>query len=264
MYNINMSALPYQHIPVMAREVTEYLDPAAGKTIVDCTLGGGGHAAELVTRNPKLAVIGFDQDQEAIAAAKERLKPYSGIKYVNDNFVNLKKHVTEKVDGFLFDLGVSSYQIDAAARGFSLQHDGPLDMRMDQGQKLSATDIVNTWPPQELERIFREYGEERFAGRIARAIVRTRENKGQELKTTFQLKEIVARAIPTWKKRESVTRVFQALRIAVNNELDNLQIALKDAVALLKPGGRIVVIAYHSLEDRIVKNTFRGRQGMVY
>ncbi|MFC1511487.1 16S rRNA (cytosine(1402)-N(4))-methyltransferase RsmH [Candidatus Margulisiibacteriota bacterium] len=154
--------------------------------------------------------------------------------------------------GFLFDLGVSSYQIDEAARGFSIKKDGPLDMRMDKSQKLTASDILNRSSQEELEKIFKEYGEERFSRRIAKAVEQQR-----PLTTTKQLKEIVEQAIPTWKKRESVTRIFQALRIAVNQELDSLKLALSDAIELLRPGGRIVVISYHSLEDRIVKQTFR-------
>jgi 16S rRNA (cytosine1402-N4)-methyltransferase len=198
-------------------------------------------------------VIAFDQDLEAIEAARQKLAEYSNIEYIRDNFSNIKKHVKEKVDGFLFDLGVSSYQIDEATRGFSFQKDGPLDMRMDRGQKLTAGEIVNRFPAGEIERIIRDYGEERFARRIAGAIAEKR-----PLHTTFELKEIVEKAIPTWRKRESVSRVFQALRIAVNSELENLQKALKDSVELLRPGGRIVVISYHSLEDRIVKHAFRG------
>jgi 16S rRNA (cytosine1402-N4)-methyltransferase len=261
-----MSNTPYQHTPVMAKEVIEYLKPDKGKVFVDCTLGGGGHAEAILKALTPLSpspsgrggekgvrVIAFDQDLEAIEAARQKLAEYSNIEYIRDNFSNIKKHVKEKVDGFLFDLGVSSYQIDEAPRGFSFQKDGPLDMRMDRGQKLTANEIVNRFPAGEIERIIRDYGEERFARRIARAIVEKR-----PLNATFELKEIVEKAIPTWRKRESVSRVFQALRIAVNSELENLQKALKDSVELLRPGGRIVVISYHSLEDRIVKHAFRG------
>lgn len=240
----------------MAKEVTEYLSPAPGKVLVDCTLGGGGHTENLKLQTSNLKIFGFDQDEEALAAAKTRLAKYDDIIYIHDNFVNIKNHVQEKVDGILFDLGVSSYQIDAPDRGFSIREDGPLDMRMDKSQKLSAFDIVNTWSADDLTRIIKEYGEERFAKRISNAICVTR-NAG-EVKTTAELKAIIEKAIPTWKKRESVTRVFQALRIAVNSELDNLKKALVDSIELLKPGGRLVVISYHSLEDRIVKQLFRA------
>lgn len=236
----------------MAREVVELLAPADGKTIVDCTLGGGGHTYNLKLQTSNLKIIGFDQDTEAITAAKEKLKQFDGITYIHDNFSQLKKYLKEPVDGFLFDLGVSSYQINTPARGFSLQHDGPLDMRMDPGGAMTAADLANHYSLEELTQIIGEYGEERFAGRIARSIVKSR-----PLSTTGQLKELIEKAIPTWRKRESVTRVFQGLRIAVNDELNVLKSALSDSIALLKPGGRIVVIAYHSLEDRIAKHTFR-------
>ena len=271
-----MANRPYQHIPVMAEEVINYLNPSAGKTLVDCTLGGGGHAQALLgkskiqngstsspylpsreqSRDPKLKIIGFDQDEDAITTAKARLAQFQGIEYINDNFSNLKQHIKHKVDGFLFDLGVSSYQIDHAERGFSLQKDGPLDMRMDRREKLTAAEIVNNYPIEKLTKIFWEYGEERFAKRISNAISVTRNLK--KIATTFELKAVIEKAIPTWKKRESVTRVFQALRIAVNSELENLNQALRGAIDFLKPGGRIVVLSYHSLEDRIVKRTFRA------
>ncbi len=270
----------------MADEVVEFLRPAAGKTIVDCTLGGGGHTQALLTsplhpsplswrgesngsplvpplhdsgegdtRREGVRIIGFDQDEEAIYAARERLKTYHDIEYINDNFSNLKKYIKKKVDGFLFDLGVSSHHIDSAERGFSLQSDGPLDMRMDRRQKLTAAEIVNHYSIEDLADIFKEYSEERFSRRIASAIGRSR-----PLHTTLQLKDIIERAIPTWKKRESVTRIFQALRIAVNSELFALSSALADAIALLKARGRIVVLSYHSLEDRIVKHAFKAAE----
>lgn len=215
--------------------------------------------------------MGIDRDEEAITAARERLSGYlpagrhgPGIRVIRDNFSNIEKIITEPVDGILFDLGVSSYQIDEAKRGFSIRFDGPLDMRMDQGQALTAEEIVNKWPEEELARIFTEYAEERFAKRIAKAIVDYREPATEprrlasgHIKTTGRLKEIVEKAIPTWRKRESVTRVFQALRIAVNSELENLKKALSVSPQILKPGGRLIVISYHSLEDRMVKWFFR-------
>jgi len=238
------------HIPVLLNETIEYLSPAPGKVIVDCTLGFGGHAAALLERGAK--IIGIEQDQEA---------GYPGIQVIRDNFANLKNIIKEPADGFLFDLGVSSYQIDTPERGFSIRSDGPLDMRMDKSVKLTAADIVNEYPEEELTRIFFEYGEERFSRRVAKKIGETRDQN--RIETTGQLKEIVEKAIPTWKKRESVTRIFQALRIAVNDELKNLSRGLDGAAGLLKPGGRIVVISYHSLEDRLVKRFFKEKSDIL-
>jgi len=239
----------------MANEILEYLDLPAGKVFVDCTLGGGGHAEMIKTRNPNSIIYGIDQDPDAIEAAKNRLAKYKNIIYIRDNFSNIKNRVKGKVDGILFDLGVSSYQIDEPSRGFSYQNDALLDMRMDKSGKLTASDIVNAWPPDGIEKIIREYGEERFSKRISNAICVMRNAK--KINTTFELKEIIEKAIPTWRKRESVARVFQSLRITVNSELKNLQTALKASVDLLKRRGRIVVLSYHSLEDRIVKRSFR-------
>jgi 16S rRNA (cytosine1402-N4)-methyltransferase len=237
------------HIPVMLQETLQYLAPAPGKTIVDCTLGFGGHAAALLSGGA--SVIGIDQDLDALEAVRAKLSGGGKIVLVHDNFSNIRQAIKEPVDGFLFDLGVSSYQIDEAGRGFSIRSDGPLDMRMNRKKELTAAKIVNEYSQEELEKIFFEYGEERFSKRIARSIIFRREKK--KIETTFELKEIIEKAIPTWKKRESATRIFQALRIEVNGELENLKKALGDAVRLLKPGGRLVVISYHSLEDRIAK-----------
>jgi 16S rRNA (cytosine1402-N4)-methyltransferase len=260
--------IAYQHEPVLAKETIDFLTLAPGAVLVDATLGGGGHSFQIKNKRSKIKIIGIDQDEEALAAARERLAGFDGIEYVHDNFAHLKDHIKEPVDGILFDLGISSFQIDEASRGFSLRSDGPLDMRMDRSLKLTAADIVNNWPAEELTKLFYEYGEEKFAKRIARAIEKRRNSKSEyrntnefqntkEITTTFELKEIIEAAIPTWKKREAVTRIFQALRIAVNNELESLKQALAQATELLKPGGRIVVISYHSLEDRIVKHLFR-------
>ena len=236
----------------MIEETTDLLAPSQGKIIVDCTLGFGGHSAAILSKGAN--VIGIDQDLDALRAAEVRLSEYQNIRYVQDNFANIEKIVKEPVDGVVFDLGVSSYQIDQALRGFSIRGEGPLDMRMDQGKGITAADIANDYPQEELERIFFEYGEERFSKRVAGAILARRRIK--PIETTFELKEIIEKAIPVWKKRESVTRIFQALRIAVNSELDNLKKGLNGAVKTLKKGGRIVVISYHSLEDRIVKKFF--------
>jgi len=249
------------HIPVLLKESIDFLAPKPGGVYADCTLGGGGHTQAIKAQCPECKIIAIDADYEVMIETRERLERFQDIEFINDNFKNIKNIVKKPVDGILFDLGVSSYQIDEPGRGFSLQKDGPLDMRMDRSQKLTAEEIVSRSSPDELERVFREYGEERFSKRIARAIIQRREK--EKIKSTLQLKEIIEKSIFTWKKRESVTRVFQALRIAVNQELKNLKIALKDSIDLLKPAGRIVVISYHSLEDRIAKNAFReaGKQG---
>lgn len=222
---------------------------------MDCTLGGGGHTGEIKKQNSKVKIIGIDRDEDALTAAKSKLTEYKDIKFVKDNFKNIKNIIKEPVDGILFDLGVSSYQIDESSRGFSFQKEGPLDMRMDISQQLTAADIINNFPQEELQQIFEEYGEERFSRRIAKTIASARQKK--RINSTWQLREIIEKNIPTWKKRESVARIFQALRIAVNNELDSLKTALPDAIDLLNPGGRIVAIAYHSLEDRIVKQILK-------
>jgi len=190
--------------------------------IVDCTLGLGGHAEALLGSGAE--VIGIDQDEEALRQAEAKLKGQK-IEFVHANFTDISKIINRSVDGFLFDLGVSSYQIDEASRGFSIRLDGPLDMRMDKRLKQTASDLINTLDAGELTRIFKEYGEERFAKRISNAICVRRNEK--RIETTFKLKEIVEKAIPTWKKRESVTRIFQALRIAVNSELENLKKGLE-------------------------------------
>ncbi len=242
------------HTPVLIKETINFLNPKDNGIYVDCTLGGGSHVENLKLQTSNIKIIGIDQDQDALDAAKTRLAKFENITYIKDNFKHLKKHIQEPVDGILFDLGVSSHQIDTAERGFSIQKDGPLDMRMSKGLKTTAEEIINTYDKEELQKIFKEFGEERFAHRIAKAICRKRGL--EKIRTTFQLKEIVEKAIPTWKKRESVTRIFQSLRIFINDELDVLKTALKDAIDLLKPGGRIVIISYHSLEDRIAKRTF--------
>jgi len=243
----------FKHIPVLLQESIAYLNIKDNGIYVDCTLGGGSHTEKIKSQKPKVKIICFDLDQEAIRAAKEKLG--EGTTYINDNFANIKKHITEPIDGFLFDLGVSSHQIDTATRGFSIREDGPLDMRMSHSQKLTAKEIINSYSHEALTELFFQFGQERFSRRIAKRI--TIEREREEIATTSRLKEIIENAIPTWKKRETTTRIFQALRIAVNNELESLQTALLDAIELLKPGGRIVVISYHSLEDRIVKHTFK-------
>lgn len=253
----------YKHIPVLLAEAITLLNPKPGKAIVDCTLGGGGHA-EAILKNIKGKghLIGIDLDMEAIEAGKERLSEYKNVFLVHGNFADIKKIVNEKgfelVDGILFDLGVSSHEINTAERGFSLRIDGPLDMRMDRSKAKTAANLVNTLDALRLEKIFVEYGEERYSRRIARAIVRERDTK--HILRTLQLANLIKSSVPGMapdKKQDIVTRIFQALRIAVNFELDNLKKTLRDSIELLKPGGKIVVISYHSLEDRIVKTIFK-------
>lgn len=252
----------FSHEPVMREEVLSWLIVKRTGTYVDGTVGGAGHAREILERTDA-ALIGIDCDVDALAAARESLAPFgSRAVLVKANFADLglvleELHI-EKVDGVLLDLGVSSHQLNTAHRGFSFNQEAPLDMRMDQDLKLRAYDIVNHFAPTELEKIIRLYGEERMAARIARAISRRREVA--PIETTVALAGLVASAMPAEMRRQKIhpaTRTFQALRIAVNRELDSIAPGIESAVAALAIGGRIGVISFHSLEDRIVKNTFR-------
>ena len=247
----------------MVAETLSFLAPGSG-TIVDCTLGLGGHAEAILSSAPQVRLVGIDRDPDALERAAERLSRFAArIQYVEGNFDELAAHLgslgIDRVQGVLADLGVSSMQLGTASRGFSFQLEGPLDMRMSrQGQ--SAADIVNRESEGELERIFKEYGEERRARRIAREVVATR--RREAIETTTQLREIVARAKRLRRGQKEgridpATRVFQALRIAVNRELAGLEQLLDQAVHLLDQDGRLVVISYHSLEDRIVKGRLR-------
>ena len=260
-----------QHIPVMCKEVIEFLNPGPGSSIVDATIGCGGHAKPILERvRPSGQLIGIDQDQQAIESTRENLKEFSDSLFlVNENFKDLEKILkglkVEKIDGILFDLGVSSIQLDTPDRGFGIRHNAPLDMRMDGRNKISAFDLVNNLSFEELSRILKEYGEERFHARIARAIVEQR--KRRLITTTRELSDLVVRAQGPHKfyKIHPATRTFQAFRIAVNNEINSFEIALKECVRFLNPGSRICVLSYHSLEDRIAKNTFRNleKEGQV-
>ncbi|MDD5546707.1 MAG: 16S rRNA (cytosine(1402)-N(4))-methyltransferase RsmH [Candidatus Omnitrophica bacterium] len=253
------------HKPVLLKEVVEALAPAPGKTIVDCTLGLGGHAEAILEKIlPGGRLVGIDRDGEALEIAKERLRRFgeTNILLVQGSFGELKaifeKSNIERADGFLFDLGVSSMQFDKAERGFSFRYDAPLDMRMDKGAELTAEEMVNSYPEADLSRIIYEYGEERFSRRIVKAIVERR--KEGRIDTTAKLVDVIMRAVPYQGKHGRVhpaTRTFQALRIAVNDELNILGKALDDAIGLLVSSGVICVISYHSLEDRIVKNKFK-------
>ncbi|MEW6189186.1 MAG: 16S rRNA (cytosine(1402)-N(4))-methyltransferase RsmH [Actinomycetota bacterium] len=253
----------FEHKPVLLAEVLKQLNCRDGSIVVDCTLGGAGHAkavADLIA--PGGLLIGIDVDETAIEAARENARFSQQTKIIRDNFKNLDKILhnlgIHAVDGILFDLGLSSAQLDAPERGFSYRFEAPLDMRMDLSQKLTAADVVNTYTEAELAFIIKRYGEERWASRIAHFIVEARERG--PVKTTTQLVGIIKDAIPASARRKGghpARRTFQALRIEVNKELESLDKAIRDAVKWLKPGGRIVVISYHSLEDRIVKDTFK-------
>ncbi|HWR62605.1 MAG TPA: 16S rRNA (cytosine(1402)-N(4))-methyltransferase RsmH [Clostridia bacterium] len=257
----------FEHVPVLLKETLEYLDLKKGGAYIDGTLGGAGHSLEILKRIiPGGLLLGIDQDSNAIEAAGKRLEAYKdNVIIVHDNFRNIKAIAGQRglgeVDGILLDIGVSSHQLDEEERGFSYMHDGPLDMRMDTEQDYNAADIVNGSPESELVRIIRDYGEEKWAVRIAKFIIEERKNG--RIDNTFKLVDIIKRAIPAAARREGghpAKRTFQALRIAVNDELGVLEHALRDAVELLKPGGRLVVITFHSLEDRIVKTTFNNME----
>ena len=256
----------FEHISVLLNECIEGLNIVPDGIYVDCTLGGGGHSSHIVEKlNQGGTLIGIDQDANAIKAAGERLKDYTNVKYVRDNFSNIKNIVEdlglgqESINGFLLDLGVSSHQLDEADRGFSYNHNAPLDMRMDQRQSLSAYVVVNEYSADELTRIIKEYGEERWAKRIAEFIVNERKTK--PIETTFDLVSVIKKAVPKGARADGphpAKRTFQAIRIEVNNELGILESTVNDMIDLLKPKGRICIITFHSLEDRIVKNVFRN------
>lgn len=255
--------MKFEHVSVLLNEVIEFLDINEDGIYVDCTLGGAGHSKEIIKRlSSKGKLIGIDQDINAINAAKETLKVYSNVIYVQDNFSNIKDILNtlniDKVDGILMDLGVSSHQLDEAERGFSYMHDAPLDMRMNREASLTAREVVNEYSKEDLHRIIRDYGEDNFAKRIAEFIVSKRQEKSIE--STFELVEIIKAAVPAKFRREGphpAKRTFQAIRIEVNKELEVLKNSLGDCIELLKPDGRIVIITFHSLEDRIVKLEFK-------
>ncbi len=261
--------MEFSHISVLLRETVDSLRIKEDGTYIDCTIGGGGHSfqiAKLLRPEKGAKLIGFDQDEAAVAAATNRLKQFSRLlTIVHSNFSEIKQVLRElgidKADGILLDLGVSSYQLDEAGRGFSYMDDAPLDMRMDRRNSVSAYDVVNGYSEEELFRIIRDYGEDRFAKNIARNIVRKRENS--LLRTTFELRDIVEASIPARVKKTGghpAKRTFQAIRIEVNQELSVLENTLDTMIGLLKDGGRISVITFHSLEDRIVKQTFKRNE----
>ncbi|MEI3338360.1 MAG: 16S rRNA (cytosine(1402)-N(4))-methyltransferase RsmH [Clostridium sp.] len=255
--------MEFKHISVLLNECLEGLAIKEDGTYVDCTLGGAGHSSHILKRlSSKGTLIGIDQDNDALKAAKEKLKNYSNVKFVHNNFYNIDSILTSldipNVDGILMDLGVSSYQLDEGERGFSYMKDAPLDMRMDRDRDFSAYDVVNTYSEEDLYRIIRDYGEEKFAKRIAKFIVDRRNDK--PIETTLQLVDIIKAAIPAKARREGphpAKRTFQAIRIEVNGELAILNKAIEDGVKHLNKGGRMAIITFHSLEDRIVKLKYR-------
>lgn len=250
------------HVSVLLNESIENLNIKEDGIYVDCTLGYAGHSKEILKRIKRGKLFAFDQDGEATIYSKKILDQVNdNYEIINSNFVNIKEELNKrgisKVDGILFDLGVSSVQLDEADRGFSYHHDAKLDMRMNQNQDFSAYDVVNNYSKDELIRIFYEYGEEKYSKSIAAGIVKARQNK--KIKTTLELAEIIKNNVPEKYKRDShpARKVFQAIRIEVNKELDVFKTALGDSIDLLKSGGRVCVITFHSLEDRICKRTFK-------
>lgn len=254
----------FLHKPVLLQEAMHFLNPAPGEKIIDATLGAGGHAEEIMRRiAPGGTLIGIDRDSESLKIAQERLKSLKGeFKLVNKNFKDIKEIMQDleikEVDGILFDIGLSSIQIETGERGFSIKNAGPLDMRMDRNTQLTASELVNRLNESELSNLIKDFGEERFHRRIAGNIVRARETK--KIETTTELAEIISRSVPCkfrWHRIHPATRTFQALRIRVNGELEAIEEALRQVPAILKKGGRLCVISFHSLEDRIAKNILR-------
>lgn len=260
--------MPDYHIPVMLTEVLDILKPENGKNIIDCTLGGGGHALEIVKQVlPDGKLIGIDRDEDAIRESAEKLSGFSkNVILKKGNFADLEDLIDglgiERVDGLLIDLGVSSHQLDTAERGFSFRTDSALDMRMDREQALKASDLVNSLSERNLADLIWKYGEERWSKRIAKLIVERRSRK--RIESTKDLVDAVLAAVPAGARKGKIhpaTRTFQAIRIAVNLELDSLEAGLESAIRLLAKGGRICVLSYHSLEDRIVKGVFSRNTG---
>ena len=252
--------MQFYHQPIMLKEVIEGLDLKPSSFVVDCTVGGGGHSSEILKIIKNGHLLALDKDDDALAYCKERFKDFKNVTFAKTDFKDFKnvlaRHGIEKVDAILVDLGVSSHQLDAAERGFSFRFDGKLDMRMDKTQTLTAFDVVNTYSKADLSRIIRIYGEERFANQIANNIVAKRKQK--PIETTLELKQIIENSIPAkFVYKGGSKRTFQAIRIEVNNELNGLSEALNDMIDCLAPNGRIAVLTFHSLEDRIVKEVFR-------
>ena len=253
------------HVPVLLNEVLEYLKPSPGQKIVDATFNGGGHSVAILERiKPEGKILGIELDTELFNKTKERFSGIKEIVLVNDNYRNLKQLSKEngflKANGIIFDLGLSSWHLSESKRGFSFMRDEPLDMRYWQKEELTAREIINQWPTSTIEKVLKEYGEEKFAKPISKTIVEARKKK--PIISTFQLIEVIRNAVPFWyrhgRRLHFATKTFQALRIAVNDELGNLESAVKELPDVLKSGGRVLMISFHSLEDRIIKNSFRG------
>lgn len=252
----------YKHIPVLLNETLEGLNIRPNGIYVDCTMGGAGHSSEILKRLTTGHLYCFDQDEMVIEKSRKRLEEVgSNFTIIKDNFVNIKNALAEigitKVDGILYDLGVSSFQLDIPERGFSYQHDAPLDMRMDQSKDFSAYDVVNNYSENELKKVLYEFGEEKFAGLIVKKIIKSR-----PIETTQQLVDIIKSALPAAvlrKEKHPAKKTFQAIRIEVNKELIVFRESLKDAFDLLNLNGRIAVITFHSLEDRICKHMFKEK-----
>ena len=257
-----MEKIEFNHVSVLLNECIENLNIKPDGIYVDGTMGGAGHSLEIVKKlSEKGMLIGIDRDEEALAVAKERLKEFNNVKYVHDNHDNIDEIIKnlniKGVDGILLDLGVSSYQIDEKTRGFTYMDDGPLDMRMDKSQKLTAEYIVNNYKEQDLARIIFEYGEEKFSRKIARNICEYRKNK--KIETTGELVKIIEKSIPgkfREKNSHPAKRTFQAIRIEVNNEIEPLYNTIKNSITALNSKGRLCVITFHSLEDRMVKKAY--------
>lgn len=258
--------MEYSHKTVLLYETVDSLNIKDGNTYVDATFGGGGHSRYILSKSENINLYVFDQDEEAIKNGVKNFSQKDNIHFINTNFVNLKSALYErnitKIDGLIADLGVSSYQLDNAERGFSYMSDAPLDMRMDKSSNLTAYDVVNNYSEDELSNIIRMYGEENWAGKIAKVIVDRRMQKS--IDTTLELVDIIEKAIPKKlrdKNKHPAKRTFQAIRIEVNNEIKILEKFLQDAFELLSIGGRLSIITFHSLEDRAVKNIFKDLVG---
>ena len=257
-----MKQMEFKHVSVLLDECIDALNIRENKTYVDCTLGGTGHTQEILKKLQGGKLIGIDQDTDALKNAEVLLKDYENVILVHQNFENIKEIIIENapagVDGILMDLGVSSYQLDEGERGFSYMKDAPLDMRMNREEELSAYDVVNKYTEEEIYRIIRDYGEEKWAKRVAGFIRKARDEK--PIETTLELVDLIKAAIPAKARREGphpAKRTFQAIRIEVNRELSILRQTVLDAVEGLNPGGRLAIITFHSLEDRIVKTTYK-------
>ena len=258
--------MEYSHKTVLLYETVDNLNIKDGNTYVDATFGGGGHSRYILSKSKNINLYVFDQDEEAIKNGVKNFSQKDNIHFINTNFVNLKSALYErnitKIDGLIADLGVSSYQLDNAERGFSYMSDAPLDMRMDKSSNLTAYDVVNNYSEDELSNIIRMYGEENWAGKIAKVIVDRRMQKS--IDTTLELEDIIEKAFPKKlrdKNKHPAKRTFQAIRIEVNNEIKILEKFLQDAFELLSIGGRLSIITFHSLEDRAVKNIFKDLVG---